>query len=71
MESLKKCFRKIFFQDFLNNSVFGKIVRKYRDTKLLTTKERKNYLVSEQTLYNTQLCHENLLPIETKKHKYS
>ena len=25
MESLKKCFRKIFFQDFLNNSVFGKM----------------------------------------------
>ena len=41
-------------------------VRKHRDIKFVTTKERKNYLVSEPN-YQRKLFPENLLAIKTKK----
>ena len=52
------------------NSVFGKImenVRKHRDTKLLTTETRRNYLVSEPNYYITTFFSENLLAIEMRR----
>ena len=40
----------------MSHVVFGKtmeIVRKHRDTKLVTTKRRRNYLVSEPNAHTT------------------
>ena len=54
----------------MNNVVFGKTmenVRKYRDIKLVTTKRRRNYLVSERNYYTSKFFTENLLTIEIKK----
>ena len=56
----------------MNNAVFGKTmknVRKHRDTKLVTTKRRRNYLVSEPNYHTTKFFIENLLAIEMKKKK--
>ena len=42
----------------MNNAVFGKImenVRKHRDIKLVTTEERRNYLVPELNYYTTNI----------------
>ena len=50
----KNNFEKDFFT-LTNNSVFRKTmenVRKYRDTKLVTTERRRNYLVSEPNYHN-------------------
>ena len=47
----------------MNNAVFGKTMenmRKHRDIKLLTTKRRRNYLVSEPNCYTAKLFAENL-----------
>ena len=58
----------------MNNSVFCKTmenVRKHRDIKLVTTKKRRNHLVSEYNYHTTKCFSENLLAIETKKHRYS
>ena len=41
----------------MNNAVFGKTmenVRKHRDIKIVTTKMRMNYLVSEPTCHTTK-----------------
>ena len=38
-----------------------------RDTKLVTTERRRNYLVSEPNCHNTKLFTEHLLAIEMKK----
>ena len=54
----------------MNNAVFGKTmenVRKHRDIKLVTTKRRRNYLVSEPNHHTTSFFIENLLAIEMKK----
>ena len=52
----------------MKNAVFGKTmenVRKHRDIKLVTTEERKNYLVSEPNSYNKKIFWK-LLAIEIK-----
>ena len=54
----------------MNNTVFGKTmenVRKHRDTKLVTTEARRNYLVPEPNYHVTIFFSENLLVIEMKK----
>ena len=45
----------------MNNGVFGKTMenaRKFRNTKLLTTKRRKNYLVSEPQSFSQKICYQ-------------
>ena len=54
----------------INNAVCGKTmenVRKYGDTKLVTTKRRRNYLVSKLNYHTTNFFTENSLEIEMKK----
>ena len=54
----------------MNNVVFGKTmknVRKHRNIKLVTTKRRRNYLVSEPIIILQSLFTENVLPIEMRK----
>ena len=58
------------FLNLMNNAVFGKNmgnVRKYRNTKLITTERIANYLVSEQNCHPTKLFTKKLLVIEMKK----
>ena len=53
----------------MNNAAFGETIenlRKHGYIKLVTTKRRRNYLVSELNYYTTKLFTENLLPIEMK-----
>ena len=53
----------------MNIAVFEKTmknVRKHRDTKLVTTGGRRNYLVSEPNYHTTKFFTELLLPIEMK-----
>ena len=42
-------------------------VRKYRDSKCVTTERRRNFLVSEPNYYTTKSFTENILVIEMKK----
>ena len=42
-------------------------VRKHRDTKLVATERRRNYLISEPNYHSTKFFTENLLAIEMKK----
>ena len=44
-------------------------VRKHRDIKLVTTNERRNYLVSEPNYHTTKWFSEDLFAIEMKKNK--
>ena len=56
----------------MGNSVFVQtmeIIRKYRDSKLVTTDKRRNQLVSEPNYHTTKYFSENLLAIEMKKTK--
>ena len=72
---LRKKAKTDFEKDFLKlmiNAVFRKTienVRKNRDIKLVKTKRRKNYLVSEPNYHTIKLFTENLLAIEMKKIK--
>ena len=72
---LRKKAKNDFETDFLkliNNAVFGKTmenVRKHRAIKLVTTEERRNYLVSEPNYHTTKFFTEHLLAIEKKKQK--
>ena len=56
----------------MNNAVFffslGN-VRKNRDTKLVATERKRNYLASEPNYYTAKFFTENLLAIEMKKLK--
>ena len=56
----------------MNNSVLGKImenVRKHREIKLVTTKKRRNKLVSELNYHTSKWFSKNLVAIEMKKTK--
>ena len=60
---------KDFFK-LMNNSVFGKTMEnpgKHTDIKLVATKKRRNYLVSERSYHTTKLFTEHLLAIEMRK----
>ena len=59
----KKDFQKDYFK-LMNNAVFGKTMENVR--KLVTTKKRRNYLVSELIYHTTKFFTENLLVIEMK-----
>ena len=68
-QKAKHNFEKDFFK-LMNNAVFGKTmenVRKHRNIKLVTTKQRRNYLVSEPNYYTTKFFTENLLAVEMRK----
>ena len=57
----------------MNNALFGKImknVKKHRNSKLVTTERRRNYLVSKPNYHTIKFFTENLLVIEMKKCKY-
>ena len=65
----KNDFKKDFFK-LMKNSVFRKTMknaRKHRDIKLVITKRRRNYLVSELSYHTTKFFTKNLLAIEMKK----
>ena len=54
----------------MNNAAFGKAmenVRKYRDIKLLTTKRRRNYLMSERNYHTKNFFTKNWLAMQMKK----
>ena len=56
----------------MNNAVFGKTmenVTKHRDTTIVTTERRRNYLVSEPNYHTTKFFTEHLLVIEIKKNR--
>ena len=62
-------FEKDLFK-LMNNIVFAKTIenmRKDRDIKLVATKARRNYLVSELNYHTTTFYSENSLVIEMKK----
>ena len=42
-------------------------VRKHRDIKLVRTKRRRNYLISDPSYYTKKFFTENVLAIEMKK----
>ena len=60
---------KDFFK-LMNNAVFGKTMenwRKHRNIKLVSTKKRKYYLLSEPSFHTAKFFTENLLAIEMRK----
>ena len=70
---LKKKTKNDFEKDFFklkNNAVFVKTienVRKHKDIKIVTTKRKRNYLVSEPKYHAKTFFTENLLAIEMEK----
>ena len=72
-KTAKKDFQKDLFK-LMNNPLFGKTmenVRKHKEIKLVTTENRRIYLVSEQNYYSTKFFTENLLAIEMRKTQIS
>ena len=60
---------KDFFK-LMNNAVFGKTMenwRKHRNIKLVSTKKRRYYSLSEPNFHITNFFTENLLAIEMRK----
>ena len=58
----------------INNAIFGKTmenVRKHRDIKLVTNKERNNYLVQEPKYHTTKFLSEKVLATKMKNYEYS
>ena len=56
----------------MNNYVFGKTmenVRRHRDTKLVTTDEKRSILISEPNYHTIKRFSENFLATEMKKKK--
>ena len=67
----KKDFEKDLFV-LMNNSDFGKTtedVRKHRDVKIVTTRTRRSYLVSEPNYHTTKRFSEKLPAFEMNKAK--
>ena len=65
----KSNFEKDFFK-LMNNAVFGKTmenVRKHRNIKLVTTKRKRNYLVSQPNYHTKKFLTKTLLAIEMRK----
>ena len=68
-KNAKSYFEKDFFK-LMNNAVFGKTMgnfRKHRDIKLVATKGKRNYLVSEPNYHTTKFFTEHLSATEMKK----
>ena len=71
-KNAKSYFEKDFFK-LMNNAVFGKTMgnfRKHRDIKLVATKGKRNYLVSEPNYHTTKFFTEHLSATEIKKKRY-
>ena len=65
----KHNFEKDFFK-LMNNTVFAKTMehlRQHRNIKLVTTKRRRNYLVSEPNYHTTKIFTENSSAKEMRK----
>ena len=70
-KNAKSDLEKDFFK-LMNNAVYGKTkenVIKHRDIKLVTTKRRRNYLVSEPNYNTTKFFTDHLLAIEMEKNQ--
>ena len=68
-QKAKTNFEKDFFK-LMNNADFGKTmenVRKHRNIKLVTTKRKRNYLVSQPNYHTTKFLKKYLLAIEMRK----
>ena len=56
----------------MNNEVFGKSmedVKNYRDTKLVTTEKRRNYLMLEPNYHTTKFFHRTSFSNRNEKNK--
>ena len=65
----KNKFEKDFFK-LMNTTDFGKTmenVRKHRNTKIVTTERRRDYLVSGPNYHTTKFLKENVLTIVIRK----
>ena len=54
----------------MNNAVFRKTIEnvgKHRDIKLVITKRRRNYLLSESNYHTTNFLTEDILAVDMKK----
>ena len=68
LKKAKNDFEKDFFK-LTSNAAFGKTtenVRNHSDIKLVTTKRRRNKLVSKQKYHTKKFFTENILPIEMR-----
>ena len=56
----------------MNNAVFRKTIEnvgKHRDIKLVITKRRRNYLLSESNYHTTNFLTEDILAVDIKKQR--